>query len=59
MPETPVPPYSVSRSPPSVMVPEDVIGLPENVRPVDPPDSATLVTVPVPPPPPAGPVGPT
>jgi hypothetical protein len=31
-----------------VIVPEDVIGLPETVRPVVPPETATEVTVPVP-----------
>lgn len=39
------------RVPPSVKVPELVIGPPEKLRPVDPPEALTLVTVPLPPPP--------
>lgn len=44
----PVPPLAVFNVPLSVRVPEPVIGLPENVRPVVPPEAETLVTVPVP-----------
>ena len=45
----PVPPLATASVPPSVKVPDDVIGEPLNVRPVVPPDAATLLTVPVPP----------
>jgi hypothetical protein len=50
--ERPVPPLTTERVPPRVIVPELVIGLPEVVSPVVPPDTATDVTVPEPPPPP-------
>jgi hypothetical protein len=43
---TPVPPLTTARVPPSVSVPLVVMGEPEKVRPVVPPDAATLVTVP-------------
>lgn len=42
----PVPPFAAASVPASVIVPEVVIGDPETVRPVVPPDKATLVTVP-------------
>ena len=42
----PVPPLATPSVPPSVSVPVPVIGPPENVRPVVPPDAATLVTLP-------------
>ena len=42
----PVPPFAIASVPASVMVPEVVMGLPETVRPVVPPESATEVTVP-------------
>lgn len=45
----PVPPLATARVPANVMVPDVVIGLPETVRPVVPPDRATDVTVPEPP----------
>jgi len=44
----PVPPLATASVPASVMVPEDVIGPPEVVKPVVPPDTATDVTVPPP-----------
>lgn len=44
----PVPPFATPRVPASVMVPEPVIGPPDVVRPVVPPETATLVTVPAP-----------
>lgn len=44
----PVPPFAIASVPAKVIVPDDVIGLPEVVRPVVPPESATDVTVPVP-----------
>jgi hypothetical protein len=44
---TPVPPLATARVPDRVTVPELVIGPPENVRPVVPPDACTEVTVPV------------
>ena len=44
----PVPPLVVANVPASVIVPLDVIGPPEVVRPVVPPETSTLVTVPVP-----------
>ena len=47
-PVSPVPPLAVARVPPSVSVPETVIGPPVNARPVVPPDAFTLVTVPAP-----------
>lgn len=47
----PVPPLAMPSVPASVMVPEVVIGPPEVVRPVVPPDTFTLVTPPPPPPP--------
>ena len=46
----PVPPLATARVPASVRVPLVVIGEPLKVRPVVPPEAATLVTVPVPPP---------
>ena len=50
----PVPPLAMFTVPLRVMVPLVVIGPPEVVKPVVPPDTATEVTVPVPlPPPPA------
>lgn len=42
----PVPPLAAANVPVIVMVPEVVIGPPENVSPVDPPLTSTLVTVP-------------
>jgi len=45
----PVPPFASARVPASVIVPEPVIGPPEVVRPVVPPETATEVTVPLPP----------
>ena len=42
----PVPPLATARVPPRVIVPEPVIGPPEVVSPVVPPDMPTLVTVP-------------
>ena len=47
----PVPPLATASVPASVIVPEVVIGPPEVVRPVVPPETATEVTVPEPPPP--------
>lgn len=44
----PVPPLAAARVPASVMVPDDVMGPPEVVKPVVPPDTATEVTVPEP-----------
>ena len=44
----PVPPLARARVPPRVRVPVLVMGPPELVRPVVPPDRATLVTEPVP-----------
>ena len=44
----PVPPLATARVPPSVRVPEAVIGPPVNERPVVPPLALTLVTVPAP-----------
>ena len=46
---TPVPPLATAKVPAKVIVPAAVIGPPEVVRPVVPPDTSTLVTVPVPP----------
>lgn len=46
--DAPVPPLEAARVPARVMVPEVVIGPPEVVRPVVPPDTATLVTEPPP-----------
>ena len=43
----PVPPLATASVPPSVNVPDVVIGPPDNVRPVEPPEPLTLVTVPV------------
>ena len=48
----PVPPLAKANVPPAVIVPDEVTGPPENVRPVEPPETSTDVTVPVPPPPP-------
>ena len=45
----PVPPKAAPNVPPAVIVPDDVIGPPLKVRPVEPPDTLTEVTVPVPP----------
>ena len=42
----PVPPFAMASVPPSVSVPDVVIGEPVNERPVVPPDAATDVTVP-------------
>ena len=42
----PVPPLATARVPPSVSVPLVVIGEPVKLRPVVPPEAATLVTVP-------------
>ena len=44
--EIPVPPLPGISVPDSVIVPDDVIGLPEVVKPVVPPETETLVTVP-------------
>ena len=44
----PVPPLVIAKVPPRVNVPLVVIGLPVNVKPVVPPEAATLVTVPPP-----------
>ena len=44
---SPVPPLVTARVPPRVSVPDEVIGPPLTVRPVEPPDPSTLVTVPV------------
>ena len=44
----PVPPLATARVPAKVIVPVVVIGPPLVVKPVVPPDTATLVTVPVP-----------
>ena len=46
---TPVPPFAMASVPPSVIVPDPVIGPPLVVRPVVPPLTLTLVTVPDPP----------
>ena len=46
---TPVPPFATASVPASVIVPDVVIGPPDVVNPVVPPDTATDVTVPVPP----------
>ena len=43
----PVPPLVIASVPANVIVPEPVIGPPETVSPVVPPDTSTLVTVPV------------
>jgi hypothetical protein len=45
---SPVPPLATPRVPARVIVPEVVIGLPDVVRPVVPPETATLVTEPPP-----------
>jgi hypothetical protein len=45
---TPVPPLATASVPDNVMVPLPVIGLPDVVKPVVPPDTPTLVTVPDP-----------
>ena len=44
----PVPPFATARVPPSVRVPDEVIGPPEAVRPLVPPEILTLVTLPTP-----------
>ena len=44
----PVPPLAIANVPARVIVPEPVIGPPEVVNPVVPPDTSTLVTVPEP-----------
>jgi hypothetical protein len=49
----PVPPFAIAKVPAIVIVPSSVIGPPENVSPVVPPETSTLVTVPDPPPPPS------
>lgn len=46
---TPVPPLATAKVPAKVIVPAAVMGPPEVVKPVVPPDTATLVTVPEPP----------
>jgi hypothetical protein len=46
----PVPPLATTRVPASVIVPDVVIGPPDVVRPVVPPETSTDVTVPDPPP---------
>jgi hypothetical protein len=46
----PVPPFATASVPANVIVPEVVMGDPDTVRPVVPPERATLVTVPEPPP---------
>ena len=43
----PVPPFATASVPPRVIVPEVVIGPPENDNPVVPPETCTEVTVPV------------
>lgn len=43
----PVPPLATAKVPASVMVPDVVMGEPDTVRPVVPPERATEVTVPV------------
>ena len=45
----PVPPLATANVPPSVSVPDVVMGPPVNVRPVEPPLPSTLVTEPLPP----------
>ncbi len=42
----PVPPLAIANVPANVIVPDEVIGPPEVVKPVVPPDTATDVTVP-------------
>ena len=44
----PVPPFADARVPESVIVPDVVIGPPEVVSPVEPPETFTEVTVPLP-----------
>jgi hypothetical protein len=44
----PVPPFATASVPAKVIVPDDVTGPPEVVKPVVPPDTSTLVTVPEP-----------
>ena len=44
--EVPVPPFATASVPPSVNVPELVMGPPVKVRPVDPPEALTEVTRP-------------
>ena len=46
--DCPVPPFTAARVPAKVIVPLVVIGPPDVVNPVVPPDTATLVTEPVP-----------
>ena len=46
----PVPPLAIASVPAKVMVPAVVIGPPDVIKPVVPPDTATDVTVPPPPP---------
>ncbi len=46
--EAPVPPFAIARVPPRVSVPESVIGPPESVKPVVPPEPETEVTEPSP-----------
>ena len=45
----PVPPLATAKVPASVIVPDVVMGEPDTVKPVVPPERATLVTVPPPP----------
>jgi len=45
----PVPPLAIAKVPASVIVPDVVMGEPDTVKPVVPPERATLVTVPPPP----------
>ena len=47
--DSPVPPLAIFNVPPSVKVPDVVMGPPESVKPVVPPEPLTLVTVPEPP----------
>lgn len=44
----PVPPLAIASVPPMVMVPEFVIGPPDVVKPVVPPETSTLITEPPP-----------
>ena len=46
--DVPVPPLATANVPPKVIVPAAVMGPPDVVKPVVPPDTATLVTVPEP-----------
>ena len=42
-----MPPFTATNVPANVIVPEDVTGPPDVVKPVVPPDTSTLVTVPL------------